>query len=104
MTQQRFYLREWRQHRQLTQERLADRIGMTKQHISDLERGRRQYNQATLEALASALMCEPADLLVRDPTSPVAIWSIWDKIPPTEREQAARVLSSFIPNEKRRKA
>lgn len=90
MTQQRFYLREWRQFRQLTQEKLADRVGITKQHVSDLERSRRQYNQALLEAFAEALMCDPADLLVRDPTAP--------------QEQALKVLNSFIPEGKRKRA
>ena len=104
MTQQRFFLREWRQHRQLTQEKLADRVGITKQHVSDLERSRRQYNQALLEAFAEALMCEPADLLVRDPTAPQAIWSLWDQIPTGDREQALKVLNSFIPEGKRKRA
>jgi transcriptional regulator with XRE-family HTH domain len=104
MAQQRFYLREWRQFRQLTQERLADRLGITKQHVSDLERGRRQYNQALLEGFADALTCEPADLLMRDPTSPQAIWSIWDQIPPVDRDQALKVLNSFIPDGKRKRA
>jgi transcriptional regulator with XRE-family HTH domain len=100
MPQQRFFLREWRQHRQLTQERLADRLGISKQHISDMERGRRQYNQAMLEAAAEALACEPADLIMRDPTAPQAIWTIWDQIPPEDREQALKVLTSFIPERK----
>lgn len=104
MTQQRFYLREWRTHRGLTQERLAERVGITKQHVSDLERARRQYNQGLLEAFAEALACEPADLLMRDPTAPQAIWSIWDQIPPTERDQALKVLNSFIPDGKRKRA
>lgn len=100
MTQQRFFLREWRKHRQLTQERLADRLGVSKQHISDLERGRRQYNQALLEAAAEALTCDPADLIMRDPGAPEAIWSIWDQIPPVDRDQALKVLISFIPDKK----
>lgn len=104
MAQQRFYLREWRTYRNLTQERLAERVGVTKQHVSDLERQRRQYNQGLLEAFAEALACDPADLLMRNPTAPEAIWSIWDQIPAVDRDQALKVLNSFIPDGKRKRA
>lgn len=86
-----FYLREWRKHRQLTQEQLADRIGTSKGYLSDLERGVRRYNQDLLEALADALNCGPADLLMRDPSIQDAIWSIWEHAKPGERQQIAAV-------------
>lgn len=59
--QQRLYLKEWREFRQLTQEQLADRIGISRVMVSKIERGLNPYHQAFLEAAAAALMCEPAD-------------------------------------------
>jgi len=90
-----FYLKQWRQHRGLTQQRLADRVNLSKPFISEMERGKKGYSQETLEALAEALMCEPADLIMRDPTSPDPIWSVWDKVPATKRNDALRVLAAF---------
>jgi transcriptional regulator with XRE-family HTH domain len=92
---QRQFIREWRKFRGLTQERLADRMGITRGYVSQVEKGLRRYDQHFLEAAAEALNCEPADLIMRDPTKPAAIWSIWDQIPPTQREQAARILETF---------
>lgn len=93
--QQRWFLKAWRKHRGYTQERLAEMVGSSAGYISDMEKGKRRYNQDLLEALAEALRCEPADLIMRDPTVGESVWSIWDQIPETERDQALRVLSSF---------
>lgn len=93
----RWFLREWRRYRNLSQEALASRIGKTQGLISQLERNQTSYTGDLLEALADALMCEPADLLIRNPTDPNAPWSIWDTLPPTERN----VALSFMRNLKR---
>lgn len=61
------FIREWRKHREMTQAELADAIGVATSSISQLERGDQGYSQATLEALAEALGCSPADLLARNP-------------------------------------
>jgi transcriptional regulator with XRE-family HTH domain len=95
-TYHRTFIREWRKHRGLTLERLADRVGLTPSALSMLERGQRGYSQETLEQLAEALGTEPASLLMRNPGDPEAIWTIWEKINPAQREQAARVLEAFV--------
>lgn len=92
---QKIYLKGWRQHRGLTQEQLAARIGVDRTIISKIENARLGYSQALLEAVAEALSCSPADLLMRDPSQPESIWSIWDQIPATERERATQVLMAF---------
>jgi transcriptional regulator with XRE-family HTH domain len=94
--QQRIYLREWRQYRNLTQDQLADRIGISRVMVSKIERGLNPYHQAFLEAAAEALACEPADLLVRDPSKPEAIWSVWESIPPMVRPQAIAIITTFM--------
>jgi transcriptional regulator with XRE-family HTH domain len=90
-----FYLKQWRLYRGLSQQQLADRLESSKGYISDLERGVRRYNQDLLEALAYALMCEPADLLMRDPTKEDAIWSIWESVPETDRPKIIEMIKVF---------
>lgn len=96
-----FFLRQWRTYRGLTQQRLADRVELSKPFISEMERGKKGYSQETLEALADALNCEPADLIMRDPTSPDPIWSIWDRVPTAKKEQALLVLAAFAEDSKK---
>lgn len=90
-----FYLREWRKHRGLTQQQLADRLESSKGYVSDLENGKRRYNQDLLEALAYALMCEPADLLIRNPLQEDAIWSIWEAVSEADRPRVIAMLKAF---------
>ena len=62
----RHFIREWRKFRNLTQERLAERIDKTHGLISQIENGDTDYTQSTLEALADAMRtaslatCSPA--------------------------------------------
>lgn len=98
---QRIYLREWRKHRGLTQQQLADRLDIDRTIVSKIETGKLEYSQHFLEAAADALMCEPADLLVRDPTAPDPIWSIWDRIPPVDRPKAIAVLQALTNTSKK---
>lgn len=96
MAKQRHFIRQWRKHRSLTQDQLADRVGVDRTYVSKIEAGKKRYDQPFLEAAAAALRCEPADLIMRDPTQPGSIWSIWEAIDADDRPQAARVLESFI--------
>jgi transcriptional regulator with XRE-family HTH domain len=66
----RIFIREWRKHRGLTLEQLADRIGTTHASLCRIERGRQPHTQGLFEAIAEALRVEPADLLTRDPSDP----------------------------------
>ena len=97
-------LRQWRKHRGLTQEKLAERLGTSKGYISQLESGKQRYNQQHLEALTEALDCDPVDLLIRDPTDPDGIWSIWDRVRPVDQDTARRILEQLAqPDEQRKK-
>ena len=61
-----------RSHRQaagLTQEALAQRLGVVKQTIGNYERGEREPDLATLRAIADILGVTPADLLDDSPTT-----------------------------------
>jgi transcriptional regulator with XRE-family HTH domain len=91
----RHFIKAWRLHRGLTQERLGERVGVTHGALSQLERGLTNYTQPMLEALADALQCEPRDLIVRDPKS--EIWSVFDailKLPPVEQQRIAAIIEA----------
>lgn len=95
-TKQRWFLKEWRKSRSLTQEALAEAIGSSSGYISELEKGKRRYNQDLLETLAEALQCTPADLLNRDPSDSEAIWSIWDQLDNSGREHVVDLAKTVL--------
>lgn len=63
----RHYIKEWREYRNLTQEQVADRIGVSATTFGRIENNQVPYNQDFLEEAANALMCEPWDLLNVNP-------------------------------------
>lgn len=91
----RTYIRQWREFRNLTLERLADRIDMSTSALSYLERGQSAYTQETLERLAEALGTDPASLIMRNPSDQDAIWSIWDTASEGEKRQIAEVARAL---------
>ena len=90
------FIRQWREYRGLTLERLAERVGTTHASLSRIERGLQPYGQELLESLASALQTDVASLLMRDPTDPDGIWSIWDQAKPGERRQIVEIAKALI--------
>ena len=86
------FIRQWRKHRGLTLEALAERVSMTHGNLSRIERGEVPYNQVLLERLAEELRCDPVDLLIRDPSDPGGLWSVYDQLTPSQREQGAQML------------
>jgi transcriptional regulator with XRE-family HTH domain len=51
------FIRKLREQKQLTQEQLATKTGMTYQHLSGMENGRENFTIDILESLARALAC-----------------------------------------------
>jgi transcriptional regulator with XRE-family HTH domain len=66
----RTYLREWREFRNLSQAKAGSMIGWDHSSVQRLESGQTPYNQDHLEMLAQVYMCEPQDLIARDPNAP----------------------------------
>lgn len=56
-------IRQWREERGFTLEKLAEMVGTTNQQISRLERGERKLTTEWLERIAPHLRCKPSDLL-----------------------------------------
>lgn len=93
---QRHFIAQWRKHLGLTQDQVAERIDMSRENYSKIERGLVPYNQDFLEAVADALGRSPADLIMRDPNS--IAWSIYDtleKLPEKTRKQALAVIDAL---------
>lgn len=91
----RHFIKEWRTYRGYSQEKLADMTGLTQGYISQLERFLTDFTGETLEVLAEALMCDPADLLMRNPEDPDAIWSIWENASEAERRQIVTIAEAL---------
>lgn len=89
---QRHFIKEWRKFRRLTQEQVAERIGMSRENYSRIERGLVPYDQDFLELAAYALSADAASLLMRDPGQKDAPWSLLDSLKPATREKAIDML------------
>jgi transcriptional regulator with XRE-family HTH domain len=99
----RTFIRQWREHRDLTLEQLAERVKTinealetTHASLSRIERGLQPYNQPLLEAIAEALQTDVASLLMRDPSSPEDIWSVWDQAKPGERKMIVDLARTVL--------
>lgn len=90
------FIRQWRKHRSLSLDQLASRVPMDKGNLSKVERSLLPYNQEMLERLADALQTDVASLLMRDPTAPEAIWSIWERANPGTRRQIESVAETLL--------
>jgi transcriptional regulator with XRE-family HTH domain len=90
------FIRAWREHRHMSIDTLAGMIPMDKGNLSKIERGLKPYNQELLERLSEALNTEPASLLMRDPSAPDAIWSIWDRAQPAVRRQIEAIAETLV--------
>lgn len=91
MSSQRHFLRAWRKFRGYSQVRLAEMIGCDQSVVSKVETFKKPYDQEYLEKAASALSVDVPDLLIRDPTDPDGLWSIYDQLRPVERKQLVEI-------------
>jgi transcriptional regulator with XRE-family HTH domain len=87
------FIREWRKHRGVTMDQLAEKLGVSLAVVSRLERGQQRYNQDLLERAAIALRCSPADLIQRLPASPEAeISRLVEMLGASEKRQLVEVV------------
>lgn len=92
----RHFLRAWRKHRQKTLEQVADHLHMSHSQLSRIERMQQPYNQELLEALAELYACDVVDLIIRDPSEPESMWTLWERAKPGERRQIAAVAETLL--------
>lgn len=98
----RTFIRQWRESKSMTLEALAARVGeriggMTHASLSRIERGLQPYSQPIIEAIADELTGgDVASLLMRDPSDPNAIWSIWENAKPGERKMIVDIAKTIV--------
>ena len=90
----RVFFKEWREHRGLTQEKVADRLDTTKATVSRMESGKTQFNRGYVEALAEALDCEPNDLF--HPPDRPSIDDLLRKASPEDRARVISIVEAYL--------
>lgn len=96
---ERTFIKEWREAtpsrinpgKHMSQDELGEAIGQTGANISMLERGKINYKQDILEAIAGVVGCSAADLIERPPADPEGIYSLLKDASPEQRRQIADV-------------
>lgn len=96
MARHKTYLRQWRRHRNKTLETVAEELHMSHSQLSRIERGEQPYNQELLEALADLYMCDVVDLLIRDPSDPEGMWTLWERAKPGERRRLVAIAGALL--------
>lgn len=102
-THQKTFVRQWREKRNKTQEQMAEALGVSVSLISRIENGARQYTQEFIELAADYLETDPASLIMRDPSSPNALWTIYDQLTPARRTDLERIAAVYAEEEAAKK-
>lgn len=104
MARKRWYLTEWREHRGMSQDQLAEKVTELTEHwekpvrltggdVSKLERNKkRRFNQDQLEAFAQVLRCESPGDLFYSPEEITEIRRLLDKIVKRGRARDMQML------------
>lgn len=93
------YIREWRESLELSQEAVAERVGLSIPQVSKIENGRQGYRQNTLELFAKAFKRAPADLL-RPPNADESDLGLYiTMLPDKRRKRALKVLKAILADE-----
>ena len=89
----RIYLAEWRELRDLTQERLGERLGVSGMTVSRWERRSRALNLVTLAAIAEALNIAPEDIY--RPPGAISADALLRDQPEAIRRQAIAIIETL---------
>lgn len=89
-------IEELRKAKGLTLEELAERSGFSTPFVWQMAHGVRNISLKNLGRLATALGCQPEDLLGTDKMSNSDLLNLWAAIPVDRRELAMQVLQSFV--------
>lgn len=90
------FLRAWRKKSNKTLEQVADHLHMSHSQLSRIETYKQPYNQELLEALAELYGCDVVDLLIRDPSDPEGMWTLWERAKPGERKRIVAVADALL--------
>jgi transcriptional regulator with XRE-family HTH domain len=93
------FIREWRRHRGLTQQGLAEQIGITRSYLSMIETGARPYRPEIVAAATAALGCTPEDLIEGGPAKADDILALWSHLTEAERADGLVALKDMFGRE-----
>jgi transcriptional regulator with XRE-family HTH domain len=88
----RHYVKQWRAKRELTQERLAERIDRSRGLISQYESGETELSEEAIYALADAFNIDPGDILNVNPEKEGILVDITDALRGKDPAVQAEVL------------
>lgn len=90
------FLKAWREHKKMTQQKLAELVGTTQHQIAYLENGDRALSAKWLRKLAPALGTTPGMLLDHDPAElDNDIIDIWSHMDARERRQITDIAKTI---------
>ena len=94
----RLRLKELRKSRGWTQEQLAELIGATKSHVSEMETGKKNASTPMLERIAKVFAVQPVDLIdAGEATSELAqLAEIMRQLSPEDRKVILRSASGLL--------
>lgn len=103
MTDERIYLKQWREHRHLTQDQVVDRLAVhedgklpkTVASLSRIETGNQPYSDRLLCALADIYNCEKWELIGRDPTKEGVVIDMVRRLDQKKQEQVAAFIKGL---------
>lgn len=102
------FFREWRTHRALNQEAAAEALGISRNYLSEVERGVKRWNQDLLEGMAIAYRCSVVDLLSVDPTKEkprrTRFLTIFDSAKPEQQDLAISIVEGIVQHDKGKRA
>jgi transcriptional regulator with XRE-family HTH domain len=92
------FIKAWREHRGLTLDAVAARIGIRGATLSRIENGKIAYTQQTLEPLAAVLGCSVGDLLTRHPShaSKDEMSQIMEALAPEDRNRWIAAIRAWV--------
>lgn len=94
------FLKQWRRHRKLTQDELANRSGVDKSTISQLENRLVPVNERYLISFGRALDCRPIDLLTWNPLATnLPLSDLAARVPGSQHSLAQAMLLALISND-----
>jgi transcriptional regulator with XRE-family HTH domain len=86
-------LRVLRQRAKISQEKLAEEMGLTQGMISQLENGKSDYTRSHIEQLAQFFKVDPAELVATD--NGESIYSLLKSLPEDDRPRAVEILKAL---------
>lgn len=92
------YIRQWREFKKVTQERLAEMVEVDRTTVGKIENLKLPYNQDYLERVSLALGVDIEDLVATDPLAqtPELVWSKVEKASPELRQKIEFVIEAML--------